>query len=213
MVLQDWKPSPLWQIKDQSWTASILFQGFGKHNYQFKDIILKVICEFSDCVFGHPLWKRNSVIYFLVEQSWTWINIWSIHYDQLSGGVLEAALQIPFNQITNTQQIWFILLGSFRLIYIIIGYISIEEFDQATYFGDCTRGITENIVAISWLVGDRREVSGCFPAYTSATPAATCHQHPRAQNCTPTLPLCSHSSGNLSCSQIWKSKPIPFLYS
>ena len=122
MVLQDWKPSPLWQIKDQSWTASILFQGFGKHNYQFKDIILKVICEFSDCVFGHPLWKRNSVIYFLVEQSWTWINIWSIHYDQLSGGVLEAALQIPFNQITNTQQIWFILLGSFSLIYIIIGY-------------------------------------------------------------------------------------------
>ena len=95
----------------------------------------------------------------------------------------------------------------------IIGYISIEEFYQATRFGDCTHRVTENIVAISWLVGDRREVSGCFPAYTSATPAATCHQHPRAQNCTPTLPLCSHSSGNLSCSQIWKSKPIPFLYS
>ena len=86
-----------------------------------------------------------------------------------------------------------------------------REFYQATCFGDCTRGITENIVAISWLVGDRREVSGCFPAYTSTTPAATCHQHPRAQNCTPTLPLCSHSSGNPSCSQIWKSKRISFL--
>ena len=58
---------------------------------------------FFDCVCDRPLWKRNPVIYFFDGQSWMWINIWSIHCDQPSRGVLEAAPEFLFNQPTNTQ--------------------------------------------------------------------------------------------------------------
>ena len=132
-------------------------------------------------VCGHPLWKRNSVIYFFDGQSWMWINIWSILCDQPSRGVLEGSPRVSF-QSNNKHSAdlvylaWKLKIHLTELIW--CGQHPSWEVSGAFFtFGlnviyfRCVRQYRcKNwnfpAVAVSWLVGDSREVSGCFPSYT-----------------------------------------------